>query len=106
MQELKERVINPDDERIFALAEMLRRDYRVEKISKITGIDIFFLEKIKWIVDEEQRLKLSKIEDLDKEWLYNLKKKGFSDKAIADMLKVSPDDIYKLRRYMEYKTFI
>lgn len=97
MAELKERVMCPDDERIFALAEMLRRDYRVDKICKITGIDRFFVEKFKWIVDEEQRLKLSKIDDLDKEWLLNLKKKGFSDKAIADMLKVSPEDINRLR---------
>ena len=97
MQELKERVMSPDDERLFALAEMLRRDYRVDKICKITGIDRFFVEKFKWIVEEEQRLKLSKIDDLDKEWLLNLKKKGFSDKAIADMLKVSPEDINRLR---------
>jgi carbamoyl-phosphate synthase large subunit len=97
MQELKERVVTPDDERIFALAEMLRRDYRVDKIARITGIDIFFIEKFRWIVEEEQRLKLCKIEDLDKEWLLNLKKKGFSDKAIADMLKVSPEDVYRLR---------
>ncbi len=31
MKELKEIVVAPDDERLFALAEMLRRDYRVEK---------------------------------------------------------------------------
>ena len=97
MKELKERVVAPDDERLFALAEMLRRDYRAEKVAEITGIDIFFIEKIKWIVEEEQRLKLSKIEDLDKEWLHSLKKKGFSDKAIADMLKVCPEDINRLR---------
>lgn len=97
ISELKDLVMKPDDERIFALAEMIRRDYMIEKINKITGIDMFFLEKIKWIVEEEQRLKLSKIEDLDKEWLHNLKKKGFSDKAISDMLKISPDDIYRLR---------
>ncbi|MCI5725925.1 MAG: carbamoyl-phosphate synthase large subunit [Clostridium sp.] len=97
MAELKERVVAADDERLFALAEMLRRDYRIDKISEITGIDKFFLNKIKWIVDEEQRLKLSKIGDLDKDWLYKLKKKGFSDKAIADMLKVSPEDINQLR---------
>jgi len=94
---LKDIVMKPDDERIFALSEMIRRDYMIDRINKITGIDMFFLEKIKWIVEEEQRLKLSKIEDLDKEWLHNLKKKGFSDKAIADMLKVNPDDIYRLR---------
>ena len=97
MEELKERVMSPDDERIFALAEMLRRDYRVDKICNITGIDRFFVEKFKWIVEEEQRLKLSKIDDLDKEWLLKLKKKGFSDKAIADMLQVSPEDINRLR---------
>ncbi|AWI05618.1 carbamoyl-phosphate synthase large subunit [Clostridium drakei] len=97
MSELKERVMSPDDERIFALAEMLRREYRVDMIVQITGIDKFFIEKFKWIVEEEQRLKLSKIGDLDKEWFHKLKKKGFSDKGIADMLKVSPDDIYKLR---------
>ena len=33
MAELKEIVMTPDDERIFALAEMLRRDYRVDKVS-------------------------------------------------------------------------
>ncbi|MGL4773046.1 MAG: carbamoyl-phosphate synthase large subunit [Clostridium sp.] len=97
MQELKERVMSPDDERIFALAEMLRRDYMIDRVAKITGIDRFFIEKIKWIVLEEQKLRMSKIEDLDKEWLKNLKKRGFSDKAIADMLRVSPEDVYKLR---------
>ena len=103
IQELKEAVMKPDDERLFALTEMIRRDYRIESIAKITGIDIFFLEKFKWIVHEETRLKLSKIDDLDKEWLLNLKRKGFSDKAIADMLKVSPDDIYRLRSIWNIK---
>ncbi|WP_028828510.1 carbamoyl-phosphate synthase large subunit [Proteocatella sphenisci] len=97
LAQLKAKVISPDDERIFALAEIIRRDYRMDKISKITGIDPFYLEKFKWIINEEQRLKLSKLADLDKEWLLNLKKHGFSDKAISDMLKVSPDQVYKLR---------
>ncbi|MGL4452954.1 MAG: carbamoyl-phosphate synthase large subunit [Sarcina sp.] len=103
IEELKERVVTPDDERIFALAEMLRRDYMVERVSEITGIDKFFVEKIKWIVDEEQRLKLSHLENLDKEWLLKLKKKGFSDKAIADFLKVSPDEVYRLRNIWNIK---
>jgi carbamoyl-phosphate synthase large subunit len=97
MKELKEMVITPDDERIFALAEMLRRNYRMDKIVEITGVDLFFLEKFKWMVDEEQKLRISKIGDLDKEWLYKLKRKGFSDKGIADLIEVSPDDIYRLR---------
>ncbi|OFI05925.1 carbamoyl-phosphate synthase large chain [Clostridium acetireducens DSM 10703] len=103
MEELKERVVSPDDERIFALAEMIRRDYRLDKVSQITGIDKFFIHKLKWIVDEEQRLRLSKVDDLDKEWLYKLKRKGFSDKGIADMLKICPEDVYRLRTIWSIK---
>lgn len=97
LAELKATIISPDDERIFALAEIIRRDYRMDKTARITGIDPFYLEKFKWIIHEEQRLKLSKLSDLTKEWLLNLKKHGFSDKAISDMLKVSPEQVYKLR---------
>ena len=40
------------------LAEMIRRDYRLDKIDKITGIDMLFLEKFKWIVEEEDKIKI------------------------------------------------
>jgi carbamoyl-phosphate synthase large subunit len=103
LEELKKTIIKANDERLFALAEMIRRDYRIDSISKITGIDMFFLHKFKGIIEEETRLKLSKIEDLDKEWLLKLKKKGFSDKAIADMLEVSPEVIYRLRNIWSIK---
>ncbi|NLJ87430.1 MAG: carbamoyl-phosphate synthase large subunit [Epulopiscium sp.] len=97
LDELKQRVQVPDDERIFDLAEMIRRSYRVEKVCKITGIDPFFVEKIKWIVEQEENLKQMRIEDLTRDYLYMLKKKGFSDKGIADFMGVSPQLIYKLR---------
>ncbi|MBP2031413.1 carbamoyl-phosphate synthase large subunit [Clostridium algifaecis] len=103
MLELKDRIVYPDDERIFALSEMIRRGYRVEKLSEITGMDKFFIYKFKWIIDQEEKLKLSTIDDLDKDWLSLLKKKGFSDKGIADMLKVSPDEVYKLRTIWNIK---
>ena len=41
LEELKKRVQVPDDERLFDLAEMLRRNYRVEKVCEITGMDPF-----------------------------------------------------------------
>lgn len=98
LSELKEKITMPDDERIFALAEIIRRDYRMDKINQITGIDIFFLEKFKYIINEEQRLKLSSINELTKEWLQKLKKMGFSDKGIAQMLKIDVEQIYSLRK--------
>ncbi|MEG2354226.1 MAG: carbamoyl-phosphate synthase large subunit [Clostridium sp.] len=97
LQELKMRVMSPDDERIFYLAELLRRNYRVDMICKITGIDRFFVDKIKWIVDQEETIKKCKVEDLNKDWLLQLKKKGFSDKGLADLLKVNPNVILDLR---------
>ena len=97
IEELKAKITSPDDERIFALAEILRRGYRIDKISEITGMDKFFINKFKWIIDEEEKLKESTINDLNKEWLLVLKKKGFSDKGIAKLLKASVDDICKLR---------
>ena len=75
------------------LAEMIRRGYKVEMIENITGVDKWFLNKFKWIVEQEERLKGMKIEDLNKEYLLELKKKGFSDKGIADLMRISPEEI-------------
>lgn len=98
LEELKKRVQIPDDERLFDLAEMLRRNYRVEKVCEITGMDPFFVNKIKGIVDLEEELKIMTLDDLTEDVLRFYKEKGFSDKAMADFLKVSPPEIYKLRK--------
>lgn len=98
LEELKKRVQVPDDERLFDLAEMLRRNYRVEKVCEITGMDPFFVNKIKGIVDMEEALKEMSIEDLDADTLRLYKEKGFSDKIIAKYLNVQPPKIYELRK--------
>ncbi|PKM94390.1 MAG: carbamoyl-phosphate synthase large subunit [Firmicutes bacterium HGW-Firmicutes-1] len=98
MDELKRRVQVPDDERLFDLAELLRRNYRIDKVCRITGMDPFFVDKIKGIVDEEERLREVTITDIDRDWMRDLKKKGFSDKAIADFVGCPPVEVYNLRR--------
>ncbi len=98
LEELKKRVQVPDDERLFDLAEMLRRNYRVEKVCEITGMDPFFVNKIKGIVDMEEALKEMSIQDLDADTLRYYKEKGFSDKVIAKYLNVQPPKIYELRK--------
>jgi carbamoyl-phosphate synthase large subunit len=101
--ELKRRVQVPDDERLFDLAELLRRGYRIDKVCKITGMDTFFVNKIKNIVDEEEKLRNITIDDIDREWMYKLKKKGFSDKAIGDFVGASPIEVYNLRKAYHIK---
>lgn len=97
MVELKARIQTPDDERLFYLSELIRRGYRIDKIADLTGIDKFFLYKLFNIVEEEELLRKSDIMDLDESWLRKLKKIGFSDKGISDLLNVEPNDIYNLR---------
>ncbi|MFV0579113.1 MAG: carbamoyl-phosphate synthase large subunit [Fusobacterium ulcerans] len=98
MEELKAAVVKPDDERIFIVAEMLRRGYIKEKLQKITGIDKFFMEKIEWIVKQEEIVKRMSLRDLDEIYLRKLKKKGFSDKGIAELMKISEEDITSKRK--------
>ena len=98
MDELKDAVIKPDDIRIFIVAEMLRRGYIKEKLQKITGIDKFFMEKLEWIVKQEEILKKTKYKDFKPEYLRKLKRKGFSDKGIAEFINISEKDIERKRK--------
>ncbi|MFI3250845.1 MAG: carbamoyl-phosphate synthase large subunit [Eubacteriales bacterium] len=103
IDELKRRVVVPDDERLFDLAEILRRGYRVDKVCEITGMDKFFVHKIKKIVDMEENLKKMTLADLNYPTLKAYKKIGFSDKGIADLLGggVTPPQIYARRKLLE-----
>ncbi|MGL5315406.1 MAG: carbamoyl-phosphate synthase large subunit, partial [Peptostreptococcaceae bacterium] len=98
LEALKASVVVPDDERLFDLAEMIRRGYKIEMIEQITGVDKWFINKFKWIVEQEEKLKGMKIDEISKDYLLELKKKGFSDKGIADLMKISPERLCELRK--------
>ncbi len=98
LDELKRRVQIPDDERLFDIAEMIRRNYRMEKICELTGMDAFFIKKIENIVLMEENLKKYKLEDITPEMMREYKMKGFSDKGMAELLGCPADAVYKLRK--------
>lgn len=83
------------DDRIYAIAELLRRGCEVSVIAAETRIDRFFLDKMQKIVDMEKELKQSLG---DKTVLYQAKKMGFSDKAIAWLWDKKETDIFKMRK--------
>ena len=91
--ELKNKVVIPDDERLFNLAELIRRNYSIEKIAESSGMDIFFLNKIKNIVDAEEMLKSMKISDFTKSLMRFFKKMGFADKGMALLMGVSEEEV-------------
>ena len=81
---LDEELSNPTDLRIFAIAQALEEGYTVERIEELTKIDIWFLERLKHIVDLKHELqKYNRLEDLSNEFLREVKAAGFSDFQIA-----------------------
>ena len=72
-----------NDERLFVIAEALRRGITVEKIHDITTIDDFFLCKIRELVNMEEELKTVSLESISHELLRKAKRLGFPDVTIA-----------------------
>src|SRR6266566_4939998 len=86
----------PTPKRMFALAMAIRINYSVEEIANITGIDPWFLERIKRIVDMEQALQAD--QDLSASRLLGLKQVGMSDKRIGELTGKSGLEIRALRK--------
>ena len=94
-EDLMEYIKNGTDDRIYAIAELIRRKTDLGLINNITKIDMFFLEKIKNIIKMEFRVK----ENIDNiEVLKESKKMGLSDKYIANLWGKSEEDIYLARK--------
>src|SRR5690625_960612 len=92
---LLKRVVKADDERMFVLAELLRRGMTIEEIHELTKIDFLFLRKIKHIIDLEDQLKNAKY---DQEMLERVKRYGFSDTQIARVWGVVEEEVYEFRK--------
>ncbi|MDK2932412.1 MAG: carbamoyl-phosphate synthase large subunit [Clostridiales bacterium] len=97
-EKIRSKIKNIDDERIFVVAEALRRGITVEEISDITKIDRFFLNKIFQLVQMENRLKLTTINELDKDLLLKAKKMGYIDEVIASFIGSTKQHVRNLRK--------
>ena len=99
-EEAKEKLLayieNGTDDRIYALSELLWLGADLHTIYARTKIDMFFLDKIKNIVDFEKRLEDAGSE-IDRDLMYEAKRMGFSDSYIAELVESSEDEIRKLR---------
>ena len=93
--EMMEYIKDGTDDRIYAIAELVRRNIDLGLIYQTTKIDMFFLEKIKNITKWEKIL-AENVGDL--EILKAVKKMGFSDKYIAEVWKKEEEEIYLLRK--------
>ena len=91
-------ISEPGPDRLWYLADAFRLGYTVKEAHRATRIDPWFLVQVKELVDIENRLKEYGLPELSKEEMLFLKKKGFSDRRIAKLLKVKEDQV-RARRH-------
>lgn len=96
-ERLVEKLKACDDERIFCIAEVMRRKLMdVEELYSLTKIDRWFLNKIKGIIDLEERLQEG---PLTKDMVYEAESRGFTDTDIITLSGVSRDVLQDIRVY-------
>ena len=93
-EEMLSYIAEGTDDRIYAIAELLRRGTDLGLIYDATKIDMLFLEKVKNIVSMERNVKENRG---DTDTLYKAKKMGFSDEFIGKLWDMKGEEIYKIR---------
>ena len=73
----------PTDKRVFVISKAMHKGYTVDQIHELTKIDKWFLEKLKHIIDIDEKMKKCNINTLDKELLLEAKVYGFTDFQVA-----------------------
>ena len=84
-------------DRIWYVADAFRQGMSCEEIFGVTKIDPWFLVQIEDLIIEESRLKGSSLTSVDEKTLYRLKRKGFADRRIADILLCTESEVRNFR---------
>ena len=94
-EEIEYALSHHDDHILYHVAIALKMGVSVQRIYQLSTVDPWFIEKIKNIVNIEEKLKDS---ELDESLMWNAKKFGFADKQIARAKDQTPDEIRTLRK--------
>ena len=94
-EELENKLVKAQDDRLFYLAEAFRRGYSMSDVHELTKINFYFLDIVKHIVDLEKSIAA---DPDDLAVLKNAKKYGFSDHTIANLWHEDEDHVRNLRK--------
>ncbi len=98
--ELIKALRTPNENRLWSIAEALRRGYSVEEIYELTKIDRWFLFNIEEIISLEKEIENS---PLTEELMRRAKEMGYSDREIAKIRGETEEEIRKLRKKMDIR---
>jgi len=96
--ELLNRLSHPNSERHFQMYEALRAGASVDEIYNATHVKKYFIEQMKELVEEEEKIVTYKGGMLPNDLLEKAKKDGFADKYLSQLLGISEDDIRNKRK--------
>ncbi len=91
--ELVAELTNPKPERIWYIGDAFRAGMSVDEVYHLSGVDPWFLVQIKDLIVTEDSLKKVALDDIDRDHMFRLKRKGFSDARLAVLLAVSEHDV-------------
>ena len=85
---LTRELTEPGAERIWYIADAFRAGWPLDTVHDLTGVDNWFLVQIEDLIKDEKMLAEKTLQDIDKEMMRKLKRKGFSDKRMSQILEV------------------
>lgn len=88
---IDEALREPTDKRVFVISKAMHQGYTVDQIHELTKIDRWFLNKLKHIIDIDEKLKRHNINTLDTDLLREAKVYGFTDFQVARALKLEKE---------------
>jgi carbamoyl-phosphate synthase large subunit len=98
LDELHRKVTVPTRDRLFQIAAAFKQGSDVETLARLTGIDPWFLQQIAELVQIETALENRRLDELTKEDLMELKRLGFSDRRLGEILNTSEKAVRTARK--------
>ena len=97
LNEITTEIREPKDKRILFVADAFRMGMSVDEVFNHSKIDRWFLVQIEELVKLEQYVAQLTLEQINADDLRELKKKGFSDRRLAQILKVKDSEVRAVR---------
>ncbi len=95
---LEKELGEPGPDRIWYVGDAFAQGFTLEEVHQLTHIDPWFLTQIKDIVDIELWLDHQNLDEVDRDLMFKLKRKGFSDRRLAKLLRTTDTVIRDKRR--------
>ena len=99
----RSKVSTPSVDRLFYIGDAFRLGMTVPEINQLTDIDHWFLSHIEDIIKTEELIRNQGIKTIKKDFLFSIKKKGFSDLRIAELMSTDEISISKKRKKLNIK---